>query len=154
MTFVYRSVWVPCLKTNSASSNKGNLLDISCVINLLGSSVTPFSCLSSSFVWAHSHLWKFATWRFVYRGLTAFIIRYFFLPSVFTFSLLHTHASSQIWLLMSQKLKVVRKKTEILERVTVYFTGLAGKNLGLEETKRSFQHPCNHELRVMPTKWC
>ena len=43
-------VWVPCLKTNSASPDKENLLDISCVINLLGSSVTSFSCLSSSFV--------------------------------------------------------------------------------------------------------
>jgi len=53
---VYCFVWVPSLRTNSASSNKGNLLDVSCVINLLGSSVTSFSCLSSSFVWAHSHL--------------------------------------------------------------------------------------------------
>ena len=39
-------------------------------MNLFGSSVTYSSCLSLSFLWACSHLWKFATWRFICRGLT------------------------------------------------------------------------------------
>ena len=50
-------VWVLCLKTNSASSNKENPLAISCVVNLFGSSVTSSSsCLSSSFLWASNSI--------------------------------------------------------------------------------------------------
>ena len=38
-------------------------------MNLFGSSVTSSSsCLSLSFLWTCSHLWKFATWMFICRG--------------------------------------------------------------------------------------
>ena len=49
-------VWVLCLKTNSAASNKENPLAISCVVNLFGSSVTSSSCLSSFFLWASNSI--------------------------------------------------------------------------------------------------
>lgn len=62
-------VWVLCLKTNSASSNKENPLAISSIRNLFSYSVTSSFCLSLCFLWACSHLCKFATWKFVYREL-------------------------------------------------------------------------------------
>ena len=44
-------------KTNSASSDKQDPLDISCAVNLFNSSVTSSSCLSSAFPWA-SHSFR------------------------------------------------------------------------------------------------
>ena len=38
------------------------------VVNLFDSSVISSTCLSSSFFWVRSHLWKFATWRFISAG--------------------------------------------------------------------------------------
>ena len=71
-------VQIACLRNASTSSNKENPLVISCIMNLFSSSVTflplvslcPFSGASSRSALHHSHLWKFATWRFVCMGLT------------------------------------------------------------------------------------
>ena len=39
--------------------------------------ISSSSSQASSFLWAHSHIWKFATWRFICRGLTVPCSRHF-----------------------------------------------------------------------------
>ena len=67
----YVFFWSYGSKTSSVSSNKENPFAISCIVNPFSPSVTfSSSCYSLFFLWAHSHLWKLATFSFIYRGLT------------------------------------------------------------------------------------
>ena len=70
-SFMYHSMlWSCALTTNSALSDKENPLSISCIVNLFSSSVISSSSSQvSSFLCTCSHLLKFATWRFICRGL-------------------------------------------------------------------------------------
>ena len=75
-TFMYRSMLYSCTLTTKCAP-KIKEIPFPFPASWTSSVISSSSSQASSFLWAHSHIWKFATWRFICRGLTVPCSRHF-----------------------------------------------------------------------------